>query len=447
MKEHRIPLILILLIFSFAAVMAQRPAWVTNHPLESNYYSGIGFSEKSTNDWAQIARNNALADIASEISVTITNQFTHTLMEKAGLIADEVQSSVQTSTAAKLEGYEQVDSWDNGNEYWVYYRLSKARYRNMVQKQKSAAIDRGMDFYERSLQNETKGNIGTALNESLQALSAIGDFWSEALETEFRGKNILLFNTFYSHLQSMFTAIDLLPVEPQRTAKKGMALEKPLQINALYKVRGDKKVPAKDLPISFRFIRGGGDLVQSAVTGSNGNAYSTVAQISDPDEIQIIYAAPNMDKLLLNRFTDVQIKFLGTLTLPEAEFQITVKPTLIAFKVDELHLGKSSGILYLEPKIKKVLTDMGYQFTGTLSKADFLIEIKAASRQGSKTYNMFSVFLDLNLTVTEPGSGNQIYKDSKEGIKGIQLSYDKADIKAYENAAKEVESMIPEIFK
>ena len=90
---------------------------------------------------------------------------------------------------------------------------------------------------------------------------------------------------------------------------------------------------------------------------------------------------------------------------------------------------------------------MGYQFTGNASKADFLIEIKAASRQGSKTYNMFSVFLDLNLTVTEPASGNQIYKNSKEGIKGIQLSYDRADIKAYENAAKEVESMIPEIFK
>ncbi|MCT4624071.1 MAG: LPP20 family lipoprotein, partial [Schleiferiaceae bacterium] len=51
--------------------VAPAPNWVKQKPIESPYYSGIGMAIKSSPDYLAIAKNNALNDLASEISVQI----------------------------------------------------------------------------------------------------------------------------------------------------------------------------------------------------------------------------------------------------------------------------------------------------------------------------------------------------------------------------------------
>ena len=51
------------------------PEWVSQRPISSSYYVGIGVASilKNPTDYASIAKNNALNDLASEIEVKINS--------------------------------------------------------------------------------------------------------------------------------------------------------------------------------------------------------------------------------------------------------------------------------------------------------------------------------------------------------------------------------------
>ncbi len=104
-------------------------------------------------------------------------------------------------------------------------------------------------------------------------------------------------------------------------------------------------------------------------------------------------------------------------------------------------------MLYIEPKLKNVMTQRGFNFTTNMAKADIMLDLKAASRQGSEFSGMYSAYVDLNISVTDMGTGSEIYKASKTGIKGMQLSYEKAGVKAFENAGKELGKLIDQMIE
>ena len=58
------------------------------------------------------------------------------MIEQSGMSEEQSRSEIQALTKADLEGYELVDTWDNGNEYWVYYKLSKKIHNANIQLKK-----------------------------------------------------------------------------------------------------------------------------------------------------------------------------------------------------------------------------------------------------------------------------------------------------------------------
>ena len=50
------------------------PSWVQGRPTQAGYYIGIGSARKTTPDYQQAAKQSALADLASDISVSISSQ-------------------------------------------------------------------------------------------------------------------------------------------------------------------------------------------------------------------------------------------------------------------------------------------------------------------------------------------------------------------------------------
>ena len=98
----------------------EKPEWLKNRPVRSKFYIGIGMAQKnnSAQDYHQVAKENALQDLSSEINVNISSNITVKLTENADRIQEELRSQIQTSTKASLEGYEMVDSWENDQEYW-----------------------------------------------------------------------------------------------------------------------------------------------------------------------------------------------------------------------------------------------------------------------------------------------------------------------------------------
>lgn len=123
---------LIIVLNSYNLLAQSKPQWVLEHPINVDYYIGIGYSNKSDGVNHVIeARNNALESISNEISVEIENRMTLELNERSSGEFDYFfESKTQTFSSARLFGYELIDRFENSNEYWVYYKLSKRKYRS-----------------------------------------------------------------------------------------------------------------------------------------------------------------------------------------------------------------------------------------------------------------------------------------------------------------------------
>ena len=108
------------------------PQWVKERPVSSEYYIGIAVTNKNTNagNYMQLAKNQALQDLASEISINISSNSVLHQFEDNTSFKEEFEANVKTSIVQELEAYEMLASWTNKktNEYWVYYRLSKNQY-------------------------------------------------------------------------------------------------------------------------------------------------------------------------------------------------------------------------------------------------------------------------------------------------------------------------------
>jgi len=53
----------------------------------------------------------------------------------------------------------------------------------------------------------------------------------------------------------------------------------------------------------------------------------------------------------------------------------------------------------------------------------------------------------LTLSATNLSTGDEIYKNSLNGIKGIQLDYDKASVEALKNAGNKINELLPDLIE
>ena len=110
-----------------------RPGWLSAKPQTGAYYVGIGHSTKGgTNNYVQEAKKSSLEDLVSEIKVNISSTSVLTQIDENKEFRDKYEQMIQTTAADEIEEFEAVDSWEDDKNYWVYYRLSKQRYRENV---------------------------------------------------------------------------------------------------------------------------------------------------------------------------------------------------------------------------------------------------------------------------------------------------------------------------
>ena len=144
---------------------ALRPSWVQARPMSDANYVGIGLCPKSRPDYQESAKKNALNDLASEISVKVEGNSLLYTLDRKSQFDESYTSTINTKTSEQLEGYDLADSWENANEYWIYYRLSKSEYARIKAERKQKAISQATDLYTRSQQSLASGDLKGAFDQ------------------------------------------------------------------------------------------------------------------------------------------------------------------------------------------------------------------------------------------------------------------------------------------
>jgi hypothetical protein len=447
MKKILLIIALALSIVPFLDAQGKKPDWVEKRPNTPGFYHGVGVVPKSgaASEYLQRAKDAALNDIAQQIVVSINASQKSAITEKLGEFSEEYQSAVQTSTKADLEGVEAVDTWDGGDQYWVYHRLSIAEYKRLQAEKLKKATALALDFYGKAKNAEKSNNTGEALQGYMQALSAAEKFLGETMEVQYGAGKIFLVNEILTSVQGVLNTVELKAKNPKVDAQVGKPLRVPLEVIVTNSVTS---TPVQNFPLHYAFIRGSGDIVSSSRSDKNGVASTQIAKVAATDKLQLVKAEADPAMLLGENVSPVIAALVKSFALPMVRFTLNVVSLSIAFETEEMLFGNALKLPRIEPMLKNTLSSQGFTFVDDPSKANVLISIKANGRDGGEYSGMYTVYVDANISVTDLNSGEEVYKTSFNNVKGVSINSDKAGMKAYDEIAADLQKkVIPKILE
>ena len=426
------------------ATEAQRPAWVNARPVKDADYIGIGQCPKGRPDFQETAKKNALNDLASEISVTVEGNSLLYTLDRKYKFDEEFTSTINTSTKERIEGYELVDSYDGPDSYWVYYRLSKSEHARIKAERKQKAIDQATDLYGRSKSSLASGDMKTAFDLDLRALIAMKEYWGESDQVTVDGRQMPLANQLFSDLQSMTSGVRLAVLPERCGLNWSNRFKREMLVSATLSPAGHALA---QLPITIEFPGQSGKVTESRNTDTEGRARTTIQrldlQASAPEMVVRLDVDALVSKDLDPTFTR---PLLGSLTIPEVRVSIDKTMPSVYFTDSEKNMGQALPESPLLLALKEELTTMGFRAVARPAEADLEMGITANTREMGESNGFFTVALDHALKVRDRRSGDVIYEGGKQGVKGIQLNYQKAGLDAYKKAALDLrKELVPAV--
>lgn len=419
-------------------IETERPEWVRSRPVSSSDYIGVGLASKGRADHQETAKKNALNDLASEISVTVEgNSLLYTLDRKTQF-DESFTSTIRTRTSEQLEGYELVDTWENGTEYWTYYRLSKATHARIKAERKAKAIANALDLHNRSRTSIVAGDLRSAVDQDLRALIAMKEYWGENDVVDLAGRQVPLVNEIYNDLQKLTSGVRL-SVLPER-CELGYAnhFKRELLVSASFNEDGRGR-DLVQLPLSITYMGVGGKVTELKNTDAEGRARSTVQRVGTEGPSNEVVVRLDLDGLVSKELEPTLVKALVTsLTVPEAHVPIDLRMPRIHMRSQETNLGAPVADAGIAIIVREELTRKGFRFVDREGEADLLLQLNAATRQGGESNGFFTAFLDVTYSFRDRKTQEVVHEGAEQGVKGVQLNYEKAGIDAYKKAGQEL---------
>ncbi len=412
-----------------------KPAWANGKPIESSYYAGIGMAYKSAGaDYSSIAKNNALNDLASEISVNVSSSSLFYQVEQDETLRQEFQANTRLKSKENLEGYELVGTYENDKEFWVYYRLDKEKYERIKQEKLANAIALSKQLFLNAYQFKEGNQFAESLKFTVKAIAALKDYMAEPLRTEWQGKEVFLLVELYGFLQQTVSDINLRPVFNEITAKRGQAIS---QEKLAFTCTDSDGLPLAGIPI-YLYYSAERLTNNQLYTNTNGMVLYTLPRMVSTNGKEYFQANVNMVSLVSEATDDPFIrKLLAKVSGPEARIEITVSKPKVHILSTELNLGKAMATQLLASAFKQNFIDEGFEITTQKNQADYILSIDAQTREGNMQQNFYTAALDATFTFTD-ASEVLLYEKQTQGFMGMQLSAAQAGEDAYKKLAIEI---------
>jgi hypothetical protein len=417
---------------------ALKPTWLKNQPYQDGYYTGIGHSTKDgANNYVQTAKKSALDDLVSQIKVNVSSTSVLSFLEVDKKLQEQYEQIIQTTAADEIEEFELVDAWEDANNYWVYYRLSIARYRQIKEEQKRNATLLSTDYLKKARQAEKDGERLQAISYYFQAFRSIEKYLGEAIRVTIDAQEVLLVNELYASIQALLDKINI-SVTPSEILlnRRVNQTQQSVIAKATYK---DLKKSAVSLPLKAAFEKGEGDVFPEYKTDALGNARILLNKIGSKDIEQTLAVNVNIDALSGTSGSPVYLLIAKTLNVPRAQVNMKVQRPIVYLTAEEKSLGTSKNSSQISNKLKNMLTNNGFEFTEDKKTADLWFDVKADSEKGSVSGSIYITYLTSVIKVMAVKEGKEIYATTFDRLKGYGLDYDKSSVDAYNKALESLE--------
>lgn len=422
-----------------------KPVWLAAKPVQPGYFVGIGHSAKDgSNNYIQSAKSSALEDLVSEIKVNISSTSVLSQIDANKEFHESYEQIIQTTAVDEIEEFEQVEAWEDERNYWVYYRLSKQRYKEIKDQKKRNAVSLGLDFFTKAKQVERNQEPVLALGFYYQGFRAVEKYLDEPIRLEFEGKEILLTNEIISSMQLLLDKIDL-SLDPNEIVLNRRLAQNELSVIASAKDKGSKKAII-DLPLAAAFEKGSGDVFPTYKTDAAGHTKILLTKISARDVEQTVAVKVDMMSFAGQGSSDVYPLIVKKMVVPKAILLMKVHRPLVYVSSIEKSLGVDKPNQQLTNKIKNYLTNSGFELTNDKSKSELLLDVNADSEKGAVSGSIYITYVTAVIRVATTKDNKEIYAATLDRIKGFSLDYERSSQEAYNKSIETLEKeKLPEL--
>lgn len=422
-----------------------KPSWLTAKPVQPGYFVGIGHGTKDgSGNYIQSAKSSALEDLVSEIKVNISSTSVLSQIDINKEFQEKYEQIIQTTAVDEIEEFEQVEAWEDERNYWVYYRLSKQRYKEIKDQKKRDAVSLGLDFFTKAKQAERNSEPVLALGFYYQGFRSIEKYLDEPIRLDFEGKEILLTNEIIAGMQLLLDRIEL-SLEPKEIVLNRRLAQGELSVIAKASFKGSQNAIA-NLPLAASFEKGSGDIFPNYKTNEEGRTKILLTKISSRDIEQTVAVHADLMSFAGDGSSEIYSLIARKMVVPKAIFLMRVQRPLVYVSSVEKSLGFDKSNQQLTNKIKNYLSNSGFEFTDDKSKAELLLDVNANSEKGAVSGSIYITYVTAVIRVATTKDNKEIYATTLDRIKGFSLDYERSSQEAYNKSMETLEKeKLPEL--
>jgi hypothetical protein len=422
-----------------------KPDWLASKPNQPSYYIGIGRSTKDgVTNHIQAAKKSALEDLVSEIKVNISSSSVLSSIDANKEFQEKYEQIIQTTAADEIEEFEQVDTWQDERNFWVYYRLSKQRYKEIKDEQKRNAVSIGLDFFKKAKDSERNKEPVLALGFYYQGFRAIQKYLAEPIRLEYEGKEILLTSEIITSMQVLFDKMDIALNPSQITLNRRVSTSEQT-ITAKVFDKATKKVIA-DVPLKAEFEKGSGNVFPTYKTDGNGQAKILLTKISSRDLEQTVSVKVNPLSFAGSSVTTIDSLIVQRMVVPRATVLLKVQRPTVYLAAVEKSLGAVKQSQQITNRIRNFLTNAGFEFTEDKNKAELSVDVNANSEKGAVSGSIYITYVTAVIRVAAVKDNREIYATTLDRVKGFSLDFERSSQEAYNKSLEILEKeKLPEL--
>lgn len=440
LKNSKIVLVLLVYSLAFASIIfsckstqytsEKTPDWITSAPISSQYYIGIGSASKEGNtpdEYIQRAKNSALKDLASSISVNISGTSVLSVFESDTDISNSFMSEIKASTEQYLEGYEQVGSWEDKYNYWVYYRLSRAEYADKKLQQKQEALKTSWTKYQQSVVKRDNYSFYEAWTLLVDAMAGVKPYVNENTEYNTGDSIIDLGSFLYSEMLKFIHSIKVEHTQKEVIIKRGA---KPTFDLLTFYIRDKHNNNMSNIPVLINYT-GQGLLRNRDRSDSNGKVVCELPSVNSQNNREVLSVSIDMVNMSYATKDPLMRKIIRQIPVPETQLTINIEKPDFVFASIEKVFDIETNELKIKNTIQRVFsTDVN--IVADSLPSDFTLLIESNIR---KTYDNEILYYTECVIITKllDIDNNTIFQKTYTA-EGEATSYDGSAKNAYDNA-------------
>jgi hypothetical protein len=399
---------------SHAELMKGSPGWVNQTPNQPNYYHGVGMSVKSgQHDFRERARQNALSELASGISVNISATSVLNQFEIDRASSEFFRDNIRMSTQQYLEGYELVENWENDHQYWVYYRLSKVRFAQIKQDRINAAMGLSRSKFDHARELGNQGRVNDALGFYIRSVEDIKDFLGEDIRAEIDGEQKAYPTYLMAGLMDQLQALSFdFQMESYRVKPGPTSIPAPIEVY----VRDESNRPVSGIPVIVRYSWLPGASIE-VMTDARGRFMITPQGIGPGRKNEQISCFIDMRKVTANSTNDLTVQRLF------ASFNANtfVLPVEVIPPVCYVLVSGKDGRFDLSPayeELNRLFTQNGFDLTSNRELADYILSSELITLNQSQIGQRHTHTLRATFVLTD-AQGRIQYSARADDITGL----------------------------